>query len=129
MVLFLFGLFVSTFGAADSPLARATVSHYVDAQYTSRLYALIGMVEVLGSFIGGPALAVFFDWGLRKKGLWYGLPWFYIAFLSSVALFALALVRPPKQSQEDETTGSEPGLENYAQDEESAPPRQGPIRI
>lgn len=129
VVLFLFGLFITTFGAADSPLARATVSHYVDAQYTSRLYALIGMVEVLGSFIGGPALAFFFDLGLRKKGLWYGLPWFYIAFLSSVALFALGLVRSPIQDRGDETTGSEAGLENYAQDEESAPPRQGSIRL
>ena len=68
VVLFLIGLFIGTFGAADSPLARATVTHYVDPEFTSRLYALIGMIEVLGSFIGGPVLAFFFDQGLRRKG-------------------------------------------------------------
>ncbi|POR36762.1 Uncharacterized protein TPAR_03056 [Tolypocladium paradoxum] len=103
VVLFLIGLFIGTFGAADSPLARATVSHYVAAEYTSRLYALIGMVEVLGSFIGGPALAWFFDQGLRRKGIWTGLPWFYIALLCSIALVALLFVKPPKKSLHDET--------------------------
>lgn len=103
VVLFLIGLFIGTFGAADSPLARATVSHYVDAEYTSRLYALIGMVEVLGSFIGGPALAWFFDQGLRKKGIWTGLPWFYVAVLCSIALVALLFVKPPKKILHEET--------------------------
>ncbi|UNI18709.1 hypothetical protein JDV02_004962 [Purpureocillium takamizusanense] len=102
VVLFLFGLFIGTFGAADSPLARATVTHYVEPEFTSRLYALIGMVEVLGSFIGGPVLAFFFDQGLRRKGIWMGLPWFYIAFLCSIALTALMFVKPPTKSVRDE---------------------------
>ncbi|ODA79841.1 hypothetical protein RJ55_05438 [Drechmeria coniospora] len=99
--LFLFGLFIGTFGAADSPLARATVSHHVDGRHTSRLYALIGIVEVLGGFVGGPALAWFFDQGLRRKGLYTGLPWLYVASLCSVALAALFFVQPPRKSTED----------------------------
>ena len=87
--LFILGLFIGTFGAADSPLARATMSHYVEPEYTSRLYALIGMAEVLGTFIGAPVLAAFFHIGLQKKGIWTGLPWFYLAFLSFVAWLAL----------------------------------------
>ncbi|KND93588.1 hypothetical protein TOPH_01530, partial [Tolypocladium ophioglossoides CBS 100239] len=109
VVLFLIGLSIGTFGAADSPLARATVSHYVDAEYTSRLYAFIGMVEVLGSFIGGPALAWFFDQGLRRKGIWTGLPWFYIALLCSIALVALLFVKPPKKSLHEEEAHNEGG--------------------
>ncbi|KAH7152136.1 major facilitator superfamily domain-containing protein [Dactylonectria estremocensis] len=102
VVLFLIGLFITTFGAADSPLARATVSHYVQPEYTSRLYALITMVEVLGSFIGGPVLAWCFDRGLKRKGIWIGLPWFYVAFLCSLAWVALLFVKPPKKhAQED----------------------------
>jgi len=104
-VLFLIGLFIGTFGAADSPLARATVTHYVDPEFTSRLYALIGMIEVLGSFIGGPVLAFFFDQGLRRKGIWMGLPWFYIAFLCSIALTALMFVKPRNKSLDDEGEG------------------------
>ncbi|KAF5026536.1 hypothetical protein F66182_1396 [Fusarium sp. NRRL 66182] len=106
-VMFLLGLFITTFGAADSPLARATVTHYVQPEYTSRLYALIGMIEVVGSFIGGPALAWFFDQGLKRKGLWIGLPWFYVAFLCCLAWLALFFVKPPKKRSREETTDSD----------------------
>ncbi|KAK0383522.1 hypothetical protein NLU13_9433 [Sarocladium strictum] len=96
IVLFLIGLFIGTFGAADSPLARATISHYVPVEFTSRLYALIGIAEVLGAFIGGPVLAFFFNKGLAWKGFWIGLPWFYIAFTCIICWVALLWVRPPK---------------------------------
>lgn len=98
VVMFIFGLFISTFGAADSPLARATVTHYVPAEYTSRLYALIGMVEVIGSFIGGPVLAWFFDKGMKKGGFWMGLPWYYVSFLCFLAWAALLFVKPPRRT-------------------------------
>ncbi|TQV98941.1 hypothetical protein V2A60_007363 [Cordyceps javanica] len=96
VAVFILGLVVSTLSTADSPLARATVSHYVHPSLTSRLYALIGVAEVLGSFVGAPALAYFFNVGLAKKGLYTGLPYFYVALLSSVALGALMLVTPPR---------------------------------
>ncbi|OAQ97610.1 hypothetical protein LLEC1_04226 [Akanthomyces lecanii] len=97
VAVFILGLVVATLSSADSPLARATVSHYVHASFTSRLYALIGMVEVLGTFIGAPALAYFFNLGLEKKGLYTGLPYFYVALLSSIGLAALMFVTPPPQ--------------------------------
>lgn len=100
--LFIFGIFIATLGAADSPLARATVSHYVKPEFNSRLYALIGMVEVLGSFIGAPVLAKLFNIGLEKKGLFRGLPYFYVSLLSAVALATLVLVRPPKEDTEED---------------------------
>lgn len=104
IAVFILGLVISTLSSADSPLARATVSHYVHASFTSRLYALIGMAEVLGSFLGAPALAYFFNVGLEKKGLYTGLPYFYVAFLSAVSLAALMLVRPPKQAAAGDET-------------------------
>lgn len=106
VVLFLFGLFISTFGAADSPLARATVTHYVAPEYTSRLYALIGMIEVIGSFIGGPVLAWCFDMGMRNKGPWMGLPWFYVSFLCCLAWTALLFVKPPRKNSPEERRDS-----------------------
>ncbi|KAI1056734.1 hypothetical protein LB507_001838 [Fusarium sp. FIESC RH6] len=100
--MFFFGLFIETWGAATGPLARATVTHYVQPEYTARLYALIGMIEVIGSFIAGPVLAWCFDLGLKKKGIWIGLPWFYVSFLCAIALVALYLVKPPvKRPRED----------------------------
>ncbi|GAO16874.1 hypothetical protein UVI_02011950 [Ustilaginoidea virens] len=98
VALFLCGLLIGTLGAADSPLARATVSHHVDAKSTSKLYALVGIAEVAGSFIAGPVLARLFNIGLERKGIFVGLPWFYVAFLSVVALLALLFVSPPKKA-------------------------------
>ncbi|PTB42177.1 hypothetical protein M441DRAFT_78933 [Trichoderma asperellum CBS 433.97] len=95
IVLFIIGLFIETFGAAVSPLARATITHYVDPEHTSTLYALISTTEIFGTFIGGPALAWCFDMGLQKKGLWIGMPWFYIALLCLIAWVGLLFVQPP----------------------------------
>ncbi|RSM15255.1 hypothetical protein CEP52_000841 [Fusarium oligoseptatum] len=117
IVLFLFGLFIGTFGAADSPLARATVTHYVPPEFTSRLYALIGMIEVIGSFIAGPVLAWCFDQGLKRKGFWMGLPWYYISFLCTLAWVALLFVKPPrKHSREDPRDTDEDDAEEYMPD-------------
>ncbi|KAM3504821.1 hypothetical protein MY11210_008200, partial [Beauveria gryllotalpidicola] len=109
IAVFVLGLVVGTLGAADNPLARATVSHYVHAGFTSRLYALIGTAEVLGSFVGAPVLAWLFNVGLEKKGLYTGLPYFYIAVLSAISLLALMFVRPPprKAAEGDVTPESE----------------------
>jgi MFS-type transporter involved in bile tolerance (Atg22 family) len=92
---FFAGLVVGTLGAADSPLARATVSHYVEAKYTSRLYGLIAMAEVGGSFVGAPVLAWLFDKGMGAGGVWRGLPYLYIFLLSVIAFVALMFVRAP----------------------------------
>ncbi|CAM1508145.1 Fc.00g049930.m01.CDS01 [Cosmosporella sp. VM-42] len=107
VVLFLLGLFISTFGAADSPLARATVTHYVAPEFTSRLYALIGIVEVVGSFIGGPLLAWFFAKGMKMGGFWVGMPWFYVGFLCCLAWVALLFVKPPKKHQPEDPTDTD----------------------
>jgi MFS family permease len=113
IVLFILGLFIGTFGAADSPLARATITHYVPVEFTSRLYALIGIAEVLGAFIGGPVLAYCFNRGLALKGFWIGLPWFYIAFTCIACWVALLWVRPPKTES--------PPPQTYRDDDGAAP--------
>ncbi|KAL7937119.1 major facilitator superfamily domain-containing protein [Trichoderma chlorosporum] len=107
---FVIGLFVETFGAAASPLARATVTHYVEPEFVSRLYALVSTSEIIGSFIAGPVLAWCFDQGLQRRGVWIGLPWFYIALLSMITWVGLLFVRPPpvKKSSTDQDAEAEP---------------------
>ena len=99
VVPFLFGLFIGCFGAAENAVVRATVTNFVDPAYTSRLYALLGMVETLGNVAGPPALAWTFDLGMRLKGLWTGLPWFYTSVACFLPMLALLFVRPPKKSR------------------------------
>jgi MFS family permease len=93
---FIVGLVIGSFGGVESPLARATISHFVEPMYTSRLHAVIGMAETLGAIVGGPVLAICFTKGLELKGFWTGLPWFYIAVVSTVCLSAMAFVRQPR---------------------------------
>ncbi|KAK4221416.1 major facilitator superfamily domain-containing protein [Podospora fimiseda] len=100
---FLFGLTVGTLGSANSPLGRAVSAAHVDPQQTSRLFALISILETSGALIGGPVLALLFNAGLSKKGLWIGLPWFYIVGLAVVALVALWFVNSPNKGYSDDT--------------------------
>ncbi|TIC99773.1 Efflux pump ustT [Colletotrichum higginsianum] len=97
IVVFLVGLVVGTLGSASGPLTRAMITEFVSTEHTSRLYALTSMVDTLGSPLGGPVLAWAFSVGLEKKGGWKGLPWFYVSFLATLALAALALVREPRE--------------------------------
>lgn len=98
VALFILGLTVGTFGAANGPLCRAVATAYVEPHHTSRLYALISMLETSGALIGGPVLAWCFNIGLSKGGLWKGLPWFYVALLVSLAFVALLFVKEPKKA-------------------------------
>lgn len=108
LALFLVGLAVGSLGSSSGPLCRAVMTAYIEPQQTSRLFALISMVETTGALIGGPVLAWCFNVGLSRRGLLTGLPWFYVAGLVSVALVALMFVRRPRKlaavSSQDEGT-------------------------
>jgi len=80
------GLTVGTIAFPHGPLGRDVATSYVDPQQTSRLYALISMLEAGGALLGGPVLAWCFNVGLSRQGLWRGLSWFYVAGLVLVAL-------------------------------------------
>jgi len=108
IVLFLIGLTIGTVGSAHGPLLRAVTTAYVEPNQTSRLYSLMSLMETTGAVIGGPVLAQCFNVGLSKRGLWIGLPWFYVAALVLVALVALTFLRKPKPKPvpaEDEDNG------------------------
>ncbi|KAH6637258.1 general substrate transporter [Chaetomium tenue] len=96
IALFLVGLTIGSIGSSHGPLCRAIMTSYVEPQQTSRLYALISMLETGGAMLGGPVLAWCFNIGLSKKGIWMGLPWFYVAGLVLVALVSLVFLRAPK---------------------------------
>lgn len=94
--LFLVGLTVGTFASPYGALCRAVATSYVEPQQTSRLYALMSMLQTGGALLGGPVLARCFNIGISRKGLWIGLPWFYVAGLVLVALVSLLFLRRPR---------------------------------
>lgn len=105
---FLIGLFIGSFGTAEQALVRAIMSTFVSPLYTSRLFALVGTVEVLGAPVGGPVMAWCFDRGMKWEGAWTGLPWFYLGLTCALAWLALLFVRAPRNGWDrDEVVGGE----------------------
>ncbi|KAK0737885.1 major facilitator superfamily domain-containing protein [Schizothecium vesticola] len=102
--LFVVGLALGTLGSANGPLLRAIATSYVQPDETSRLYSLISVMETSGALIGGPILAQCFNVGLSRKGLWIGLPWFYVALLLAIAFAALLFLRAPLKPQAADET-------------------------
>ncbi|KAH7388904.1 major facilitator superfamily domain-containing protein [Cadophora sp. MPI-SDFR-AT-0126] len=86
------GIIVATLGDGQAPLCRSLLTAYIDPQHTSRIYVLVGIVEALGSMYAGPALAAFFTVGMSWKGLWLGLPYFWLAFQCSLVALGLCFV-------------------------------------
>jgi MFS family permease len=120
IVVLLIGLFFGTLGGVSGPLARAVVTDFVDKKETSRLYAMISIIEMFGAFIGGPVVAAAFTLGMDKGGVLRGLPFFYVSFLCFCALGAMLLVREPKKPR----PSTEPDGESWVGDDmgyESAP--------
>lgn len=123
---FIFGLFVGTFGAAASPLSRALITHYVDSKFNSRLMALISIVETMGTFLGGPVIAMFFQIGQEKGGGLTGLPFLYAGALAAVAFVSLLYIRAPRNQEDEEVDlpepyADEPRREETYSDEPDAP--------
>ncbi|KAK7746086.1 hypothetical protein SLS62_009546 [Diatrype stigma] len=64
---FVFGLIVLALGSAYNSITRSIMSLYVDPEHTSRLFTLVGMVEVFGNAYGPPLIARLFDLGLSPQ--------------------------------------------------------------
>lgn len=96
------GIVVSTFSSGLSSLAKSLIASYVDAQHSAQLFALTGMVETAGSIFGAPSVAWAFDRGVKMGGRWMGLPFFYVAILSAIALAALLFVDRHRAVKRDE---------------------------
>jgi hypothetical protein len=92
------GIVIATLGDGLSPLCRSLATSFVDSRRTSSLYVLIGVVETIGMIFAGPALAWLFTMGMKLKGLWLGLPYFWLAAISAIATIGLLFVRIPAGS-------------------------------
>ncbi|KAI0856976.1 major facilitator superfamily domain-containing protein [Xylaria cubensis] len=101
---FIFGLLLMAVGSGFGSLSKSLMSIYVDPAHRSRLYSLVGMIEVLGSVFSQPLLAGLFSLGLRWHGGWIGLPYLGLAVLIALAGSLLLFVRIPRTDSAASTT-------------------------
>ncbi|KAI1077407.1 MFS general substrate transporter [Whalleya microplaca] len=93
---FMFGLVLMALGSGYNSLSRSLMTLYVDPEHTSRLFSLVGMVEVVGGMYAQPMLAALFTLGLNLEGGWIGLPYYGLGAIQALAVVMLLFVRVPK---------------------------------
>ena len=94
--IFCLGLFLMAAGAGYNSLLRSLISFHIKPEHRSRIFALVGMVEVLGNIYAQPMLAGLFSLGLKLGGLWIGLPYLGVTLLMVACLTLLFFVRVPR---------------------------------
>ncbi|KAK7952812.1 major facilitator superfamily transporter [Apiospora aurea] len=93
---FIVGLLVLALGAGSSSYQRSLLSGFFDAEYHSRLFSLVAMVDMVGSVYSGPMLAGLFTSGMELGGGGFlGLPYYALASLMAVCLALMFFVRLP----------------------------------
>ena len=104
------GVIIITFGDGLGSLCRSLITTFIDAKYTSRLYTLIGIVETISMLYSGSALAWFFTLGMKQKGIWLGLPYWWLASMCVLVFIALCFVRVKQTPGELQISEPEPAI-------------------
>ncbi|KAK8041686.1 major facilitator superfamily transporter [Apiospora rasikravindrae] len=97
LAFFIVGLLVLALGAGCSSYQRSLLSSFFDAEYHSRLFSLVAMVDMVGSVYSGPMLAALFTSGMELGGGGFlGLPYYALACLMAICLALMFFVRLPQ---------------------------------
>ena len=81
------GLIVYTLGTGFGPVVRSLITSLVESHHASktsdvgRLYAVIAVIEGIGSLVAGPGMAAAFRIGMKLGTGWLGLPFLVAAIL------------------------------------------------
>ncbi|KAH8195566.1 hypothetical protein TruAng_010266 [Truncatella angustata] len=94
---FVCGLFVLALGSGAGSYIPSTLAFYIDKEHRTRMFSLVGIVQVMGSLYAEPMLAGLFTLGMRIGGIWIGLPYLGVAVLCGVAFLLLRFVRLPRE--------------------------------
>ncbi|KFY22348.1 hypothetical protein V493_06656 [Pseudogymnoascus sp. VKM F-4281 (FW-2241)] len=87
--LVLTALAIFSLGSGFMGLCRALITELVPGDQVASLYTAVGIVEVLGSVVGGPVLAKLYGIGLKWGGIWRGGPFWVVAAVGVWCIGAL----------------------------------------
>ncbi|KAI0149824.1 MFS general substrate transporter [Hypoxylon sp. NC0597] len=104
LAVFVFGLLLMALGSSFGSLNKSLMSLYVDPEHRSRLFSLVGMVEVVGSVYAQPMLAVLFALGMELGGGWIGLPYYVLSIIVALTGSLLFFVKVPNEARVLSTT-------------------------
>ncbi|OBT74462.1 hypothetical protein VF21_06569 [Pseudogymnoascus sp. 05NY08] len=89
LALVLTALAIFSLGSGFMGLCRSLLTELVPKSQVASLYAAVGVVEILGSVVGGPVLAKLYGIGLEWGGLWRGGPFWVVAVVGVYCIGAL----------------------------------------
>ncbi|KAK2773040.1 hypothetical protein FQN52_004725 [Onygenales sp. PD_12] len=99
------GLVVYTLGSGFNAVNMSLVSTLVEPRHIARLYSIVSMLSMVGSFVGGPLLAALFGLGMKMGEGWVGLPFLGAALLYGVILASVWFIRLPRGNRADDGNG------------------------
>ena len=96
--LFIFGMVIATTAAGTGAAVRAVLTSWVAQNEVARLYSALGIVETIGSIMGGPLVSILYNAGLSaythgKSEFLLGLPWMIAGTVMTTLAITTALVR------------------------------------
>ncbi|KAI0837195.1 MFS general substrate transporter [Hypoxylon sp. FL0890] len=99
LAVFVLGLLLMALGSGFGSLSKSLMSLYVDPEHRSRLFSIVGMVEVVGSVYAQPMLAGLFALGMELGSGWIGLPYYVLTVLVAATGSLLFFVKVPKDAR------------------------------
>ena len=87
--LFIIGSCVATSGMGATALIRSILSSLVRQDEVGRLFAIMSLVWTAAMLIASPVVVALFNEGLKRGGVWTGLPFLFTGLLFVVATAAI----------------------------------------
>ncbi|KAK9784882.1 putative Major facilitator superfamily transporter [Seiridium cardinale] len=110
---FICGLFILGFGSGTGSYVSSILASFVDKEHRTRMFSLLGVMQIVGSLYAMPMLAGLFTVGMKLGGFWIGLPYLGVAAQCAVAIVLVAFVTLSKtvkggSTREDHSTATDP---------------------
>lgn len=108
--LVLAALAMFSLGSGFMGMCRALLTELIPGDQVASVYAAVGVVEILGSVLGGPGLAKLYGIGLKWGGLWRGGPFWLVAVVGLWCIVALLVARRAEgREKKDAMDGADNG--------------------
>nr|KMM69188.1 hypothetical protein CPAG_05509 [Coccidioides posadasii RMSCC 3488] len=110
MSIMLIGVIIYTLGCGFLPSSLSLISTFVEPRHSARMYSIVCLVSMVGALIGGPFIALLFDWGLGIGPAWTGLAFIGTGLLHVAIAAAITRIKLPRgvQLPEERQQGESP---------------------